>query len=169
MLINVKIGFVTIQNNIVLKLVSIAYCITVRFVTIQNNIVLKRAFSPQLWELSFVTIQNNIVLKQCTRRYCKHFSFVTIQNNIVLKLPWGLVCTAFRFVTIQNNIVLKPQSLKKCHFKCNYHSYSSKSLSIYIICSYERGCSHSPCSNVNTFTSLYTAYLYISTSSSFSK
>ena len=119
--------------------------------------------------LSFVTIQNNIVLKPNSRTTSAGWSFVTIQNNIVLKLNAGVSRTIGSFVTIQNNIVLKPQSLKKCHFKCNYHSYSSKSLSIYKICSYERGCSHSPCSNVNTFTSLYTAYLYISTSSSFSK
>ena len=117
----------------------------------------------------FVTIQNNIVLKPKQVEDVLTNSFVTIQNNIVLKRILILCCISNSFVTIQNNIVLKPQSLKKCHFKCNYHSYSSKSLSIYKICSYERGCSHSPCSNVNTFTSLYTAYLYISTSSSFSK
>ena len=139
------------------------------FITIQNNIVLKHRYNPFAYIESFVTIQNNIVLKLNRLPFPLFSCFVTIQNNIVLKPRQPTNGREESFVTIQNNIVLKPQSLKKCHFKCNYHSYSSKSLSIYIICSYERGCSHSPCSNVNTFTSLYTAYLYISTSSSFSK
>ena len=162
-------SFVTIQNNIVLKRTGCSTSSDCGFVTIQNNIVLKPYPLIRILANRFVTIQNNIVLKQIISSTTCSFSFVTIQNNIVLKLSSNSFWVLLSFVTIQNNIVLKPQSLKKCHFKCNYHSYSSKSLSIYIICSYERGCSHSPCSNVNTFTSLYTAYLYISTSSSFSK
>ena len=163
------LSFVTIQNNIVLKPKQVEDVLTNSFVTIQNNIVLKHMIQLSPCLTRFVTIQNNIVLKQIEQFRRQLDGFVTIQNNIVLKLNAGVSRTIGSFVTIQNNIVLKPQSLKKCHFKCNYHSYSSKSLSIYKICSYERGCSHSPCSNVNTFTSLYTAYLYISTSSSFSK
>ena len=106
------IGFVTIQNNIVLKLLFLLSVLLCCFVTIQNNIVLKRPSASGKTTASFVTIQNNIVLKQALQlvRYC--MCFVTIQNNIVLKPECILIWKLFRFVTIQNNIVLKPQSLK---------------------------------------------------------
>ena len=83
-----------------------------RFVTIQNNIVLKLVPSTFIGLISFVTIQNNIVLKlSCITMLCG-VGFVTIQNNIVLKLIDGFPSLSKSFVTIQNNIVLKPQSLK---------------------------------------------------------
>ena len=82
------------------------------FVTIQNNIVLKQKYEIIGKKKGFVTIQNNIVLKRSIHHEIKLASFVTIQNNIVLK-PMYLLCEQRScFVTIQNNIVLKPQSLK---------------------------------------------------------
>ena len=104
--------FVTIQNNIVLKLaipcIIRAHC----FVTIQNNIVLKPQRRFQLKKQCFVTIQNNIVLKLPNCHSFFRIGFVTIQNNIVLKLNNWITNMKHCFVTIQNNIVLKPQSLK---------------------------------------------------------
>ena len=84
----------------------------VGFVTIQNNIVLKLYKGQVNTEVCFVTIQNNIVLKQSLHFNNTNWRFVTIQNNIVLKLMNTNVAFLFGFVTIQNNIVLKPQSLK---------------------------------------------------------
>ena len=57
------VGFVTIQNNIVLKLYKGQVNTEVCFVTIQNNIVLKPRISLIDICPRFVTIQNNIVLK----------------------------------------------------------------------------------------------------------
>ena len=82
------------------------------FVTIQNNIVLKLYKGQVNTEVCFVTIQNNIVLKQVAQEEVSSTSFVTIQNNIVLKLHKLTIDIFLCFVTIQNNIVLKPQSLK---------------------------------------------------------
>ena len=84
----------------------------VGFVTIQNNIVLKLYKGQVNTEVCFVTIQNNIVLKQVAQEEVSSTSFVTIQNNIVLKQHHDCTESVFSFVTIQNNIVLKPQSLK---------------------------------------------------------
>ena len=61
------------------------YFYRVRFVTIQNNIVLKLAIPCIIRAHCFVTIQNNIVLKPQRRFQLKKQCFVTIQNNIVLK------------------------------------------------------------------------------------
>ena len=58
-----KPGFVTIQNNIVLKHIAFMIFSSFCFVTIQNNIVLKLGFAIIPLILCFVTIQNNIVLK----------------------------------------------------------------------------------------------------------
>ena len=57
------VGFVTIQNNIVLKLYKGQVNTEVCFVTIQNNIVLKPVYAVYGFAICFVTIQNNIVLK----------------------------------------------------------------------------------------------------------
>ncbi len=84
----------------------------VGFVTIQNNIVLKLYKGQVNTEVCFVTIQNNIVLKLAHGWHPKSLGFVTIQNNIVLKRSHIIIMMKTGFVTIQNNIVLKPQSLK---------------------------------------------------------
>ena len=55
------------------------------FVTIQNNILLKLAAGVAVIASSFVTIQNNILLKHFLTLVCRLLSFVTIQNNILLK------------------------------------------------------------------------------------
>ena len=57
-------GFVTIQNNILLKPPKIAPERPMSFVTIQNNILLKLYASIVPPAVCFVTIQNNILLKQ---------------------------------------------------------------------------------------------------------
>ena len=56
-------GFVTIQNNILLKPEWQEYEACKRFVTIQNNILLKLHCTNRVHTAGFVTIQNNILLK----------------------------------------------------------------------------------------------------------
>ena len=69
------------------------------FVTIQNNIVLKQPVVVAFARLCFVTIQNNIVLK--LPKFSIHIQcrFVTIQNNIVLK-PQSLKNVILNAITI---------------------------------------------------------------------